>query len=175
MIMKSPVQPLVTQRLRLLPCSQEMARAAISDRGSLEALLGLDVPESWPHEVLRGLLSIYACRLEDDLELVGWGIWLIVNPKEGALVGDIGFKGKPQDGAVEMGYSIVPNQRQRGYASEAARALAAWALARPSVTRVLAECDRHNTPSIQVLKKIGMRPTDEHGDLIRWELLSDSS
>lgn len=171
--MDSLVPPLVTQRLRLVPCSKEMARAATSDRARLKELLGMDVPENGPHEVLRDILSIYACQLEDDPELLGWRIWLILHPNQRTLIGDVGFKGKPDHGAVEIGYAIVPDQRQRGYASEAARALAVWALAQPSVTRVLADCDRNNKPSIQVLRKMGMQPTGEDGDLLRWELHSD--
>ena len=132
----------------------------------------MDVPEDWPHPVLRDLLHTYAVQLEGDPELFGWGIWLILHPVQRTLVGDIGFKGKPDHGAVEIGYAIVPEHRRRGYASEAAGALAGWALSQPSVTRVLGSCDRNNEPSIRVLRKLGMQPAGEDGDLLRWELHS---
>ena len=45
-----------------------------------------------------------------------------------ALVGVIGFGGAPKDGRVVIGYSIAPEFRRRGVASEAVGALVTWAL-----------------------------------------------
>jgi len=171
--MYSLARPLVTQRLHLIPCSEEMAQAAISDRPRLRGPLDGDVPENWPDEDLRDFLHVYARQLEADPELLGWGTWLILHPDQHTLVGSIGFKGKPDRGAVEIGYGIVPAHRRQGYASEAARVLVAWAFTQPAVTRVLAECDRDNRASIRVLAKIGMQLTGEDGDLLRWELRRD--
>jgi ribosomal-protein-alanine N-acetyltransferase len=43
------------------------------------------------------------------------------------LIGRLGFKGKPEHGAVEIGYGIVPAHRQQGYATEAGQVLIARA------------------------------------------------
>jgi RimJ/RimL family protein N-acetyltransferase len=92
----------------------------------------------------------------------GWGAWLLFHGEE--VVGDAGFKGPPQDGEVELGYSVVPPHRRRGYATEAARALVDWALGQPGVERVVAETEPENAPSQRVLELIGMRRVDQR----RW-------
>jgi RimJ/RimL family protein N-acetyltransferase len=77
------------------------------------------------------------------------------------LVGSGGFKGRPDpDGSVEIGYSMVEEFQGRGYATEAVRALAAWAFAHPGVSQVVAETMPGNTGSLRVLEKIGFRPVD---------------
>src|SRR5262249_3603798 len=119
----------------------------------------------------RGFLPTYARQLEEDQSLLGWGIWLVVQMTEGILIGDVGFKGKPdRQGAVEIGYSIVHGHRRRGYATEAAEALIQWAFRQPGVEPVRAECERQNVPSIHVLAKLGMPQTTSTSDLVRWEL-----
>jgi 8-oxo-dGTP pyrophosphatase MutT (NUDIX family) len=92
----------------------------------------------------------------------GWGAWLLFRGEE--VVGDAGFKGPPQHGEVELGYSIVPEHRRRGYAIEAAKALVDWALGQPGVERVLAETEPENAPSQRVLERVGMRRLDQR----RW-------
>ena len=48
--------------------------------------------------------------------------------------------GSPTD-SVELGYQIVPSYRQKGYASEAAKAMADWTLYQPGMEKVTDGCD----------------------------------
>ncbi len=158
-----------SDRLRLVPCSVAVAQAAIADRAQLAAALGIRVPDDWPAEDLRDFLPAYGQIVGDALARAGWGIWLMLQPAEQTLIGDIGFKGPPDaTGAVEIGYSVLPAFRRRGYATEAARALVGWAAAQPGVRRVTAECLADNSASIRVLEKAGLRQVgrDEHG--LKW-------
>jgi [ribosomal protein S5]-alanine N-acetyltransferase len=160
-----------TARLRLVPCSVATAQAATSDRAALESLLGVRVPEAWPAEDLRDFLPVYARIVDEQAASNGWGIWLALGRAERSLVGDIGFKGPPdQLDTVEIGYSILPAFQGRGYASEAARALVAWGLAQPSVRRVVANCLAGNAASIRVLQKAGLRQTGRDRDGLTWEI-----
>ncbi|HEU5102742.1 MAG TPA: GNAT family N-acetyltransferase [Roseiflexaceae bacterium] len=160
-----------TTRLRLLPCSIQTAQAAISDRAALEWQLGARVPAEWPAEDLRDFLPVYGRIVDDRAASHGWGIWLILDPAERSLVGDIGFKGPPDDLAtIEIGYSILPAFQGRGYASEAARALIAWGFAQAGVRRIVANCLADNAASIRVLQKAGMRQTGRDRDGLTWEL-----
>ena len=87
------------------------------------------------------------------------------------MIGDLGFKGKPnRRGTVEIGYRVAPAYRRQGYASEATRALVDWALAQGGVERITAECNPDNVGSIRVLEKLGMRRLESDGVLLRWEL-----
>ena len=75
------------------------------------------------------------------------------------LVGNGGFKVRPVDGRVEIGYSIVPDFQGHGYATEAVTALVDWAFAHPIVNRVVAETLPELEPSKGLLHKLGFIAT----------------
>ena len=97
----------------------------------------------------------------------------------GTVVGDIGFHGPPDEaGRAEIGYSVVPGRRGRGYATEAAAALLRWAQAQPGVRQVVAGCDPGNAASATVLERAGLvrageaagEAGGETGDELRWHV-----
>ncbi|MBO7393880.1 MAG: GNAT family N-acetyltransferase [Abditibacteriota bacterium] len=88
--------------------------------------------------------------------------WMI-ELKDGTHVGELCFMGPPSEGAVEIGYGISEEYRNRGYASEAVKALSAWALDRPGVAAVEAETEPGNRASQRVLAKAGFIPTGTAG------------
>lgn len=159
-------------RLRLVPCSAEVARAAdAGGAAAVEERLGIQVDSSWPAPDLREILLGYAEALDEDPSLLGWGLWLILDGRGRNLVGDVGFKGKPDwEGAVEIGYGIVPGYRRRGLATEAIRTLIAWASTRPDVRKVTARCFEVNEASIGVLEKLGFRRCGRFEGILEWEL-----
>src|SRR5438477_908545 len=107
-----------TPQLRLVPCTVAAAQAAMTDRAAFESLLGVRVPDDWPAEDLRDFLPVYHRLVDAQAASQGWGIWLMLDPAERALAGDIGFKGPPDDlHTVEIGYSVLPAFRGRGYAT----------------------------------------------------------
>ena len=160
-----------TGRLRLVACTVEDVRAALDDRAALERLVGARVPDGWPQADLRDFLPLYARIADARAAAAGWGIWLILLEREQELIGDIGFKGAPADGMVEIGYSVLPGRQGQGYASEAARALVEWALAQPDVRRVTAECQDDNTASIRVLEKAGLSRIGRTPEGLLWEIV----
>ncbi|MDF2630094.1 MAG: Protein N-acetyltransferase, RimJ/RimL family [Symbiobacteriaceae bacterium] len=159
-----------TQHLRLVPASREFISAVAHDRrGDLP--LPVAVPAEWPEADLRDFLPTLARMLAADPEGACWSVWLMIDKATQTVVGDVGFKGAPDEaGRVEIGYSVLPAWRRRGYAFEAARALVDWALSDPRVARVEAECLEANAPSARVLEKLGMRCLGRSGGLIQWEV-----
>jgi RimJ/RimL family protein N-acetyltransferase len=82
------------------------------------------------------------------------------------VIGDIGFHGPPNPaGSVTVGYGLAPGARGHGYATEALRAVVAWALARPEVVAVEADTTHANLPSQRVMERAGMRMYDKSEQL----------
>ena len=105
----------------------------------------------------------------ENIDFEGWGVWLVIENKK--IIGDIGFKGKPNaDGQVEVGYGILPHEQNKGYATESVTALCEWAFKSGQVKKILADCKRDNVPSVQVLKKLGFKREEEKGELLLWSL-----
>jgi len=159
---------LSTERLELVACQPELADALPKDRCRAEEILEAALPEDWPDETLLGLLPITGKTTP------GYGIWVVVDPALGVVVGSAGFVGDPQDGAIELGYGIHPSYRGLGYATEASKALVEWALAQEAVREVVAECEQTNVPSARVLEKVGMERSGERGPRLLWSSRSQT-
>ena len=83
--------------------------------------------------------------------------------KEQLIVGMGGFKGLPQpNGAIEIGYGIIPSQQSKGFATQAVMLLVQEAFSRARVQTVLAQTVPKNRASQRVLKKNGF---DREGSL----------
>ncbi len=127
-------------RVRLLAGAREVAATTLRmphpyPEGAAEAWI-LTHPGAWE----RGEeVNLAVVRLEDDL-----------------LVGAIGLRLFLEDERVEMGYWIGVPYWNQGYATEAARALSAWAFAALGVQRVHACHFAGNEASGAVMRKIGM-------------------
>src|SRR5262249_31185211 len=126
---RSPM-PIETRRLRLLPYSREQLLALIEGVRQFEERSGLRASEGLrdgfvSDDVSPAWLSRLRASAETDLWLHGFAI---VHRESGSVIGSAGFKGPPDsDGIVEIAYGIVPNYQGRGYATEAAEALVAFA------------------------------------------------
>ena len=157
---------LETERLELRPLPPEAARALPRDRATAERALGASLAPDWPQPDLLDVLPLQAAA---GRVAARFGIWVIIERETRAVVGDVGFRGPPgDDGTVEVGYSVIPDRRRRGYATEAARALVAWAMSQPGVREVVAGCDRDNAASIRTLERLGFSRTGATSDEIRW-------
>lgn len=161
-----------TERLTLLACSSALARAAYKGQRQLEAHLGIRAHPDWPGQEVRGFLPVYARQVENTPELVGWGLWLVVHTADREVIGDVGFKGRPDAlGRVDIGYGIVPARRRQGYAYEAAAALRDWAFQQPGVKCLTGNCWPENRASARILEKLGMHPLGvSNAGLQMWQM-----
>jgi ribosomal-protein-alanine N-acetyltransferase len=158
-----------TERLILVALTPPLARAALEDRARLGRMIGARVPETWPGADFARMLP----RIAEGVEQTSsWAepTRLAVHAADETLIGETGFHGPPDgSGTVEVGYSIVPAYRGRGFATEATRALIRASLARPEVRRITAECLDDNLASLRVLEKLGMRRVGSAGGTLRFE------
>ncbi|HVJ54908.1 MAG TPA: GNAT family N-acetyltransferase [Aliidongia sp.] len=89
----------------------------------------------------------------------GFGWWSFIDRTNGKLIGAgciqhlAGGIGNP----LEIGWRLRPDCWGQGFASEAARAMAAFAFDRLSTPTLLAVADPENTASRRVMERLGMR------------------
>ncbi len=148
-----------TPRLTLVPATLAHARAEISNLADFANLLDAKVPENWPPESSADALPVFLQWLEAARDQVGWFGWYALRRDEGAtapvLVGGGGFLGPPQEGQVDIGYSVLPQFQGSGFATEIAFALVQWAWQQRSVATIVAETEWANPASVRVLEKLG--------------------
>jgi RimJ/RimL family protein N-acetyltransferase len=80
----------------------------------------------------------------------------IMDAATGSFTGDIGlFYFEPSAGQAMVGYSLLPAWRGRGYATRAARLIAAWAFDHVGIARLIAGTSPENLGSQRVLERAG--------------------
>ena len=149
-----------TRRLRLVPNTLDEVRAHIE---SMNADQRAQLSSDWLARIDTGTA---------DQWTLGFAIVHQVND---AIIGGCGFKGSPSaDGTVEIAYNVAPDHQGKGYATEAAEALAAFAFSSGLVRIVRAHTLPNASASTQVLTKCGFRYVGEvmdcdDGLVWRWE------
>lgn len=139
---------LITDRLVLRPWTAGEVAAVLD--GARRAHWADDFPAEGDR-VIAGVIA------GDPDALGAYGQRQIVERSTGVVVGAIGLFWPPGDGRVEFGYGVVESRRGRGYATEAARAIVAFALAAPGVDTVVATVELANPASARVLENAGLR------------------
>jgi [ribosomal protein S5]-alanine N-acetyltransferase len=153
------------QRVELTPLSAAAATSLPDDRPKASRLIGASLPDDWPQTDLLDVLPMQATATPEEER---FGIWIMIERDTNSVVGDIGFMGPPDDGTVEIGFSVIPDRRRRGYASEAAERLVAWALEQPEISEVVATCDPDNEASARTLSAADFSRLGESDGTIRW-------
>jgi [ribosomal protein S5]-alanine N-acetyltransferase len=123
--------------------------------------LGARIPEGWPTDAQsRTGLAIHLAALQRDPGMESWRVRFIVLRNERRAMGTVSLKGAPgPDGTVDLGWELEPGDRRQGFATEAATAIARWALSQPRVRRVTARIQDDNPASMRVAERVGMRST----------------
>ena len=159
------VESIVSERLELRPMTVEFLDALLDPDRNESAL---EVPAGWPDEHDRRFLENRRRELHSRPELLGWLVYAVI--RDGRLVGHAGFHGPPgrnarnDEEAVELGYTIFPTHRRRGYATEAARALVGWAHREHGIRRFLFSISPDNEPSLAIARRLGFSEVGRHWD-----------
>lgn len=160
-----------SERLRLIPLDAAVGRIALERPWQLGEALGVRVEGDWPPADLVEILPGSLDALELDPSLLGWGVWLILDRAGEVLVGDVGFKGPPdEEGRVEVGYGVLPPHRGRGFATEAVVALIGWAAGQRDIREATACSLVENTASARVLEKAGFERLSIEEGIVSWSL-----
>jgi RimJ/RimL family protein N-acetyltransferase len=166
-----------TERLSLKALTSEQLDLYLSDRDRLEVELGISISQSVMTERVKRAVGMKMAKMAlADIEKHPWyTYWLIVVNDERFGAGLIGFKGVPDaEGEVEIGYGIDPLYQNRGYVTEAARAMIAWAFQEPECKAVIApHTSRSNSASNKVLEKLCMKLYHQTDEELFWRVYKD--
>ena len=143
-------------RLDLVSLGPEILESLV--RGSAtqaEEMLGVPLPEDW----VREEEMLFAWRLKqirDDPGSQPWLLRAIVVREPREFAGHFNFHAPPGDEDwVELGYSIQPDLRRRGYASEVAVHMMRWARDLHGVQKFRASVSPTNLASLAMIDKLG--------------------
>jgi RimJ/RimL family protein N-acetyltransferase len=149
-----PLAILETERLRLRPISLE-------DAAFIIALLG--DPDFVRNIGDRGVRTVdqaadYIRNGPKGLsESFGWRLWLVTIRETATPIGTCALLKREVMDDVEIGYALMPQFRAKGYALEAASAVARHGREALGLMRLAAVVHPDNAASIRVLEKLGMR------------------
>lgn len=153
--------PIETKNLRLVPQTLEDVRAMIE---AMTAAERADLSAAW------------LAQVDNATSADPWSHgFSILHKDSDELVGKGGFKGPPsEEGVVELAYGIAPDHQGKGYATEAAEALTAFAFRSGKVRIVRAHTLPGVNASTRVLTKCGFLCVGEvvdpdDGLVWRWE------
>lgn len=100
----------------------------------------------------------HSSYIEQAYRFYDYGYWGVYDKQSGLLIGRCGIQDNVIDGIaeVELGYLLAEEQRGRGYAKEAVKAVLAYAFQELGILRVVAVIDKKNTASLHVAESCGM-------------------
>ncbi|MDX2645538.1 GNAT family N-acetyltransferase [Streptomyces sp. PA03-1a] len=154
------------KRVRFVELSAKALRALSEGDlagGSAEAGVALD--EYFVSDRARGIFGYRAGQLAADPSAAPWIVRAAVSEPDGAVVGDAGFHGPPDEaGTVEVGYTVVPGYRRQGYARAMLAALLVRAAAEPGVRTVRATVRSDNHASLATIAGFGFTCVGERGN-----------
>ncbi|MFF5857812.1 GNAT family N-acetyltransferase [Streptomyces sp. NPDC012751] len=132
---------------------------------------GFEWIEGGPYEGTRQAAGFLLKAYEAGVHRPEFGVFALVRREDGRAVGGMGFHSAPdEEGRVEIGYDLAEGARGNGYATEALRALADWAMARDDVRVLFATVETGNTASRAVVARAGFVQVSEDADEVAYEL-----
>ncbi|MEI8233679.1 MAG: GNAT family N-acetyltransferase [Verrucomicrobiota bacterium] len=143
-----------TKRLVLRPFTLEDAPNLLRLVNAPEiAATTLHIPHPYPPDLAQTWIRQHA-RMFEARE---GAIFAILQRRNATLVGCVGLGCEPENRSAELGYWIAVPYWNRGYATEAARMVAAFGFAYFGLHRIKSCIFGSNPASGRVLEKIGMR------------------
>lgn len=171
---KRIIRRIDTARLGLFPLDKPLLRLAASDIAEVCRLIGLNAGENYGFFETRRRHRVYNAKLDIMEEYPrAWLIttaWYIGRLADMSMIGEVGFKGPPNLGEIEIGYGLKPGARNCGYMTEAVETMCVIAAAQKDykVEAVMAKTLPNNLPSHNVLRKNGFVRDGVSGKYWRW-------
>lgn len=135
------------------------------DLALASSLTGIRLSPFLASEECTWLWRVRLAQAVEDPSSPHWVARAAVAEPGGQVVGHAGFHGPPDEsGTVEVGYTVDPAFRRRGYARAMVRALLAWARGEEGVRTVRASIGPGNEASLATIRPFGFERTGEQWD-----------
>jgi len=152
---------LVTDRLRMRHWTE-------ADREPFAAMNADElVMEHFESPLDRAASDAWFDQISSSLDARGWGLWAVERSDDGEFLGFVGLAvptiEAPFTPCVEIGWRLVRGAWGYGYATEAARAVAAHVFCVLGLSELVSFTTVANTRSRAVMERLGMRrdPADD--------------
>jgi RimJ/RimL family protein N-acetyltransferase len=158
-----------SHRLDLVSLPPQAVQALLDGRrGHAEAAASVAFPADWPDADVLPFLRLRLGQMVEEPEAQKWLVRALVRRDDEIMIGHAGFHGPPGagglgSGKVELGYTVFPAFRGRGYGTEAVVALMTWA-EDEGVRRFVASVAPWNEPSLAIVRKLGFAQTGKQWD-----------
>jgi ribosomal-protein-alanine N-acetyltransferase len=145
-----------TNRLTIIPLNSKQLELYLQGNDEFEREFelvtnGRKVSAEIKERVLRTILP--AVKNSSNKNYLFYTFWIVIEKSKKLIVAELGFKGEPKKGEIEIGYGTIYEQRENGYMTEAVGGMIHWAKQQQRVKYILAETDENNLASISVVKK----------------------
>ena len=122
-----------------------------------------EVMKYFPNTLDRDESLLLARKIKLSIEEKGWGLWAVEIPESCDFIGFVGLH-VPKDNlpfspCIEVAWRLAKQYWGFGYATESALAAVHFGFSVLKLTEIVAFTSAINTPSINVMKKIGMHNT----------------
>ena len=149
--------PINTERLSLVPATVKLYLLELHDRPAFASTLNAHVPQEWPpDQITPEVIEEFIGRMQARARKIWTFYWLLRQEKSKlpVLVGNGGFL-VHEDGTLEIGYSLLSDYQNKGYATESVRSMLQWAFSSLKKDCIIAHTYPHLKASIRVLEKNG--------------------
>ena len=141
---------IITERMKVYPISIEKMKEIVEIEKN-------EILKIAYKEMLDGCLNY-------PENYIWYTLWFMeLKDSENEIIGTLSFKGIDDKGIVEIGYGINEGYENKGYMTEAVRAIVKWASEQPNVNHIEAEAEECNFASIRVLEKSNFVPNGKVG------------
>ena len=172
---KLDIDKLITDRLILIPFTLKICRNILNNDFSDLEILHLKKGKSWPDVDVMDTMPRIINNLKKVDAPTGYESWMIIKNDTFEVIGDLGFKGFNSEGAnIDLGYGIIEEERQKGYATEAVREIIKWAFSNNRVKEITANCFADNINSMNLLMKLNFTKKSIENNKAHWNLYNEN-
>lgn len=150
-----------TPRLRLEPLTPDHLDGLLAINGDAEVMRYISGQAETREQALAMIERVQARWAQ-----YGFSWWAFMDNAKGDMVGTgcVQHLGRDAANPLELGWRLRRDRWRQGYASEAARRMAAFAFDDLAAPLLCAVCDPANTASSKVMQRLGMHYTGQE----RW-------